>query len=31
MQVTESGHRVYRRLGFQDVGNLPLFVRMPVE
>jgi GNAT superfamily N-acetyltransferase len=29
LQSSESGHRVYRRLGFIDVGTLPLFVRMP--
>lgn len=29
LQSSESGHGVYRRLGFEDVGRIPLFVRMP--
>jgi ribosomal protein S18 acetylase RimI-like enzyme len=29
LQSSEAGYSVYRRLGFQDVGAVPLFVRMP--
>jgi len=28
LQSSEMGHSVYRRLGFQDLGTVPLFVRM---
>jgi len=29
LQSSEMGHSVYTRLGFSDVGGLPLYVRMP--
>ncbi len=29
LQSSEEGHRVYRRIGFADFGELPLFVRVP--
>lgn len=29
LQSSEAGHGVYRRLGFQDVGRIPMFMRMP--
>ena len=29
LQSSEMGHSVYKRLGFADVGGLPLYVRMP--
>ena len=29
LQSSESGHPVYRKLGFEDVGNIGLYVRMP--
>lgn len=29
LQSSESGHGVYRRLGFEDVAEIPLFIRMP--
>lgn len=29
LQSSESGHAVYRRLGFQDVAAIPMFIRMP--
>ncbi len=29
LQSSEAGHSVYRRLGFVDVGRIPIFIRMP--
>lgn len=29
LQSSHAGHNVYKRLGFKDVGEVPLFVRMP--
>lgn len=29
LQSSEAGHSVYRRLGFVDVGDIPIFIRMP--
>lgn len=29
LQSSESGHGVYRRLGFEDVAEIPLFIRVP--
>jgi len=29
LQSSDSGHPVYRRLGFEDVGNIGLHIRMP--
>ena len=29
LQSSPAGHSVYRKLGFQDLGEVPMFVRMP--
>ena len=29
LQSSPDGHSVYRKLGFQDLGEVPMFVRMP--
>ena len=29
LQSSEMGHGVYRRLGFEDVGGVPIYVRVP--
>ncbi|HET6573899.1 MAG TPA: GNAT family N-acetyltransferase [Fimbriiglobus sp.] len=29
LQATEVGHPIYLRLGYQDVGEVPVYVRMP--
>jgi GNAT superfamily N-acetyltransferase len=31
LQSSAEGHSVYRRIGFTDFGEVPLFVRMPIE
>lgn len=31
LQASEMGHSVYRRLGFQEVGGVTMFVRMPSD
>ena len=30
LQSSPAGHSVYRKLGFADVGEVPLYVKMPV-
>jgi GNAT superfamily N-acetyltransferase len=29
LQSWEEGHSVYRRLGFEDFGGVPMFIRKP--
>ncbi|MFG0283124.1 MAG: GNAT family N-acetyltransferase [Phycisphaerales bacterium JB039] len=29
LQSSEAGHSVYRRLGFADLGDVPLYIRIP--
>jgi hypothetical protein len=29
LQSSPDGHSVYRKLGFQDLGEVPMFVRVP--
>ena len=29
LQSSPDGHSVYRKLGFQDLGEVPMFVRLP--
>jgi hypothetical protein len=29
LQSSEAGYSVYRKLGFEDFGGVPIFIRMP--